>query len=212
VRVLEKLDGAEWEYARLDLTPGYADRLARFHRHLLFVHPDLFVVYDDIEARQPSTFAISISSPVDLAFDQRSGNFQAATPKAELTAHVLLSGKSDFQKWEPMADASGTNRAVARAFQITTANQLQELRYITALKLDSPDKKTGVGFKLLQSDTAIGARIWRAGLPTLIAFRAGPDTGEADLIGLKFSGALAVDIFKPRVRTPRLPQTQPKEK
>jgi len=50
----------------------------------------------------------------------------------------------------------------------------------------------------LESETAIGVRVHRDGLPTLIAFRKSIAAGEADLTGMKFAGPVAVDVFQPK--------------
>ena len=62
----------------------------------------------------------------------------------------------------------------------------------------SGSAKRSLAFKLLESDSAIGVRVHRDGLPTLIVFRKGTVSGEAVLTGLKFNQPVAVDVFKPK--------------
>ena len=85
--------------------------------------------------------------------------------------------------------------------ETVATNRLTELRALTAIIPHCAGRKRGTGFKLLESDTAIGARIYRDGLPTLLAFRT-VDTGEANLTGLKFISPVAVDVFRPKIRRP----------
>jgi len=207
IRIIEQTAGADWEYARLDLAAGYSGLVTRYQRHLLFVQPDLFVVYDDIEAKEPAAFALALNSCSSLEFDQGSRDFRFEDSKAGLVAHVLLPDRAVFQNWERL---DATNAAASRVFRTASTNHLQEMRAIIAMRPHRVGQRKDTGFKLLQSNTAIGARIWRSGLPTLIAFRTVPD-GEADLTGLKFNAPLAVDVFnpKPRSRSARTTATPP---
>jgi hypothetical protein len=205
ISVLEEATGAQWEYARLDLTSAYTNRLTRFHRHLLFVQPDLFVVYDDIEAKEPDEFAIFVNSPFEMEFAPKARDFRMEMPKAGFVAHLLLADRNMFERWQAL---NSTDAACSRAFQLTSTNKLHEVRLITAMRPHLPGQRQDTGFKLLQSTTAIGARIWRSGLPTLIAFRTAAKGSEADLTGLPVPGSVAVDVFDPK---PRSRRAQPKE-
>lgn len=205
IRVVAEEAGPEWEYARLDLSGNYSNQLARFHRHLLFVQPDLFLVYDDIEARKPSAFTIGLNSPMEMQYDKTARDFRVENTNAGLVAYVLLARRSEFQNWMPLGLTTGGS---ARMFQIISTNQLQEFRAITAMRPHLAGQKKDTGFKLLQSETAIGARIWRSGLPTLIAFRTAPPGTEADLTGFPVPGSVNVDVFNPKPRTPRRPRPQ----
>ncbi len=48
--------GKEFDYVRGEAGKAYGDRLERFSRHILFVKPELVVIYDRLEAPKPSTF------------------------------------------------------------------------------------------------------------------------------------------------------------
>jgi len=53
-------------------------------------------------------------------------------------------------------------------------------------------------FKLVESNTAVGARIHRDGLPTLVAFRLDPANPNSSLDSFKFSGPVGVSVFRPK--------------
>ncbi len=51
---------------------------------------------------------------------------------------------------------------------------------------------------LLESNNAVGARIHREGLPTLVGFKTDPAAREVSLSGFGFSGPVGVSVFKPK--------------
>ena len=197
--VVERLTGNDWEYAAVDVTPAYGRRLTRFRRHLLFVQPDLFVVYDDLAAPTPVLLEYRLRSVGELFRDERSGDLRLDLPKAGLTAHWLTSEKESFQPWGRTVATAGVGPE--RVLHSIATNRLTELRALTVIIPHCAGRRRGTGFKLLESDTAIGARVYRDGLPTLLAFRT-IEPGEANLTGLKFTAAVAVDVFRPKSRRP----------
>jgi hypothetical protein len=198
-RVVEQSAGSEWEHVCLDLTPAYSDRLSRFHRHLLFIRPDLCVVFDDLAASEPARFELILHAPGPLSIEPRSGDLTLELPKAGFVGHVLTLARKDFTPWARIQTGAATNAAAAalRPSHLRTGstNRLAELRVLTALRVHPRGQKRGSGFVLLEGDNCIGARIYRDGLPTLAAFRTAPGAAEANFRGMRFTGPVAVDVF-----------------
>ena len=82
-------------------------------------------------------------------------------------------------------------------------NKVAELDLLTVFAVHRHGGTNDYAFKLLESNTAVGARIHRAGYPTLVAFRIDPSAGGASLTGFGFRGPVGVDVFKPKRREPR---------
>ena len=78
------------------------------------------------------------------------------------------------------------------------ASQFKDLELLTVFAVGSGIEKKEFAFKLLQSTSAIGVRIHRDGLPTLVAFKTNPAAGDATLTGFSFSGPVGVSVFKPK--------------
>jgi hypothetical protein len=57
------------DYVAGDAGGAYGDALTRFERHVLFFKPELLVIYDVLEAPQPSTFEWRLHSPVEIKTD-----------------------------------------------------------------------------------------------------------------------------------------------
>jgi hypothetical protein len=96
------------------------------------------------------------------------------------------------------ANSDGARAERLKCLRAGVTNKVTEFRQITVLVTHEKDRKRSLAFKLLESETAIGVRVHRDGLPTLIAFRKNDVGGEANLTGLKFTGPVAVDVFRPK--------------
>jgi hypothetical protein len=82
--------------------------------------------------------------------------------------------------------------------QLGPTNKLAALDLLTVFAIHKKGQTQDCTFKLLQSHTAVGARINRDGFPTLVAFRNDPAESNPSLTGFPFSGPVGVDVFKPK--------------
>jgi hypothetical protein len=192
LKVLKTISSNQWEYALLDLTPAAGPEYTRWHRHLLFAAPDLFVIYDDADLTQAAHPRIQLGASGPLVRDLTSLDFRLETTEAGMTAHVFTPMQKDFGPWQSNTLDGAT------VFQSGATNLLRQFRVLTLVIPHAPGRKGGTGFKMLESDTAIGGRVWRNGLPTLFAFRTSARGTESSLASMPVPGAAAVDIFDPQ--------------
>ena len=87
--------------------------------------------------------------------------------------------------------------------QVGPSNTLATVDFVTVFAVYPGGVKKDYAFKLLESKTAVGARIHRDGLPTLVAFKTDPAAVNPSLTGFPFSGPVGVDVFKPRKKAVR---------
>ena len=221
LRLIATVQSNEWEYACVDLTPLHRGLVRRHWRHLLFVAPDLFAVYDEAEpgpaSLAPARPELFLSAPQAFSLEAASGDFRLDTPTSGLTAHVLTSSRRSYEPWaalQPATDPAG-HPPGEWVYRIRATNEVSEARLLTLMIPYRAGRKGDTGFKLLQSNNAFGARIWRNGLPTLIAFRTSPAGEPAALTSMPIEGPVAVDVFHPRKpvaapqRAPQPPAPQP---
>ena len=194
------LTGSEWQYASVKPVFTNAPAVQSHKRHFLFVEPDLVVILDEL--------SLTDSAPVETGFwfsfppsrDALRDEWTVQTPSSGLTARFLTSPKSR-QEWVAMPTPSVANSSTNSApgcVRSLVSESGAEFYQITILVIHPDQTRRSLAFKLLESDTAIGARIHRDGLPTLVAFRKTSCVGEANLTGLKFTASVAVDVFRPR--------------
>lgn len=87
--------------------------------------------------------------------------------------------------------------------QLGPTNTLSRLDLLTVFALHRGDQKKEYAFRLLESDNAVGARIHRDGLPTMVAFKTDAAAARPNLTGFAFSGPVSVDVFKPKRTRPQ---------
>ena len=87
-------------------------------------------------------------------------------------------------------------------FQLGPTNQLAVLDLLTVYAVHRSGEKKDFAFRLLETTSAVGARIHRDGLPTLVAFKTDPSATNASLTGFGFSGPVGVNVFTPKLKKP----------
>ena len=103
-----------------------------------------------------------------------------------------------LRSWDRIETLADTFLPGTVTMQLGPTNKLVQLDLLTVFAVYCGGEKRDYAFKLLESNTAVGARIHREGLPTLVAFRTDPAAGNATLTGFGFSGPVGVDVFHPK--------------
>jgi hypothetical protein len=195
--IIEQASGPEWRYVALNATAAYRDRLQEYRRGVLFIPPDLFVFHDHLVARKPAQFQMLLHSPSATQLDAIWGDLRLDSTNGGIRIHTP-SRRPETRMWSRAASVTGPTLAGTVAFQIGPSNKLATLDLVTVLAVYPAGAKTDYAFKLLESKTAIGARIHRDGLPTLVAFKTDSAATVSTLTGFGFTGPVGVDVFKPK--------------
>ncbi len=89
----------EYVYAAGDATAAYDGRLERFHRHILFVRPDYFVIIDDLKTSgNASTFQWLLHGPTEIQVNQRENIMVSRSGNARLTTRFLSSQNLEYRQ------------------------------------------------------------------------------------------------------------------
>lgn len=199
--VVERATGPGWNYVALDASAAYQGRLEQFRRAILFVEPDLFVIHDHLVARDPASFSMLLHPSAatrvdsiwrDLRLDLGKAGMRINTPGAR---HVL-------RAWEQTESPADAFLPGTVTMKLSPASPLTQLDLLTVFVVYPGGAKKDFAFKLLESNNAIGARIHREALPTLVAFKTGASTGNSSLTGFEFNGPVGVSVFRPKQKAP----------
>lgn len=194
--------GNEWQYLRIDSATPPGGVLNSMRRHMLMVEPDLVVILDELLLTNSTSVEIQLPSLRPFQHDIQRDEWTLDSEHAGLVTRFLSSPKS-AQCWV-VPDASSTHCGETNTFagsvSSVVAESGSEYFHLAIFVAHPKPSRQSLGFKLLESDTAIGARIHRDGLPTLVAFRKATCVGEANLTGLIFTTPVAVDVFHPKPR------------
>ena len=199
--VIERASGPEWHYIALDAGLAYRDRLEQFRRGILFVEPDLFVLYDHVVAKEPVSFRMLLHVPAATRLDPVWRDLRLDLPGAGLRISAPA-GHHSLHAWEQIESATDAFLPNTVTMQLGPTNKLARLDLLNVFVVCHGGEKKNYAFKLLESNNAVGARIHREGLPTLIAFKTDPSAGKASLTGFPFSGPVGVYVFNPKQTKP----------
>ena len=192
----------DWQYLRIDGATAANGLLKSARRHMLLIEPDLVVVLDELVLTNSTSLDIQLPSLQPFRHDTVRDEWTLNSEHAGLVARFLSLPKA-VQSWNvPAASGSsrGTTNSAAGWMRSVVTESGPEFHHLAIFAVHTNQARRSLSFKLLESDTAIGARIHRDGLPTLVAFRKVSCSGEANLTGLKFTKPVAVDVFRPKPR------------
>ncbi len=183
----------EWDYIVGDATDAYAKRLKRFHRHVLFLKPDIIVLYDDLEAAEPATFQFMLHALKAFDLNEPAGRLSIQMPQAGVAVQYLSSDALKFRQWDgynPPPNKPFPNQWHVEASTQAKSSSAGILTVIIPHKAAQSDPWSA---QRIETDSALAARITRAGKTTTIAFRKPGITGKATIQGRQFDDAVMVD-------------------
>jgi len=68
-KIIDFHTSKDYDYVVGEASEAYSGRLDRFTRSILFIKPDVVVIFDQLEAPEPSTFQWLMHSPTEMAVD-----------------------------------------------------------------------------------------------------------------------------------------------
>ena len=196
--VIEQAAGPDWRYTALDASAAYRGRLQQYRRAILFIEPDLLVLHDHLVAKKPARFQMVLHPPAATQVDAAWRDLRLDLPDGGLRIHAPGTKKM-LRAWERIESAVDQFLPGTVTMRLGPTNQLAELDLVTVFAVCREGRKTDYAFKLLESKSAVGARIHRDGLPTLVAFKTDPAATSASLTGFGFNGPVGVDVFTTQV-------------
>jgi hypothetical protein len=152
----------------------------------------LIVLFDDLVARNPSTFQFMLHALKPFNVDERSAQLDLEQPGAGLQVKYLSPVPLFFRQWdgyEPKPDREFPNQWHVEA---GTNERRKELGVLTVLVPYRAGGRRDWQAERLESASAVGVRVTGALRPTLIAFRKANVSGQASLAGMTFDGNVAV--------------------
>jgi hypothetical protein len=196
--LIEQASGPEWQYLALDASAAYRGRLQKYRRAVLFVEPDLFVLHDQLVAGEPVTFQMRLHPLAATRVDTNWGDLRLELPQGGFRIHAP-GERRVLRSWQRIESPADALLPGTVTMQLGPTNKVSRLDVLTVFGVfRGPARYDYYAFKLLESDSAVGARIHRAGFPTLVAFRSDPAAASASLTGFGFTGPVGVSILKPK--------------
>jgi hypothetical protein len=176
--------GPDWDYVAGDAAEAYEGRLTRFRRHVLLVKPDVVVLCDDLEAREPSTFQFLLHAYSAFEIDPARSELRVERPRAGAVIRYLSPVPLAWRQWdgyEPPPTREFPNLWHAEA---ATREKLAALRMLTVIvphragrraewRAERTDREGAAGLRFERGEDIFRIEFPREGLPTVRRERRG---------------------------------------
>lgn len=193
-RLLAFASRPEADYVAGDATPAYGNRVRRAQRHVALVKGPVpwVVVFDDLEAVQPSTFQFMLHALSPFEIDPQAARLTVQRPKAGLRATYLAGQSLQFRQWDgyqPPPNREFPNQWHVEASTVAPATRAEVL---TVLLPHRDADSVPWTARRRESPTALGVELHYDGVTRTLAFRRAGAPEPASLSGRDFTGPWAV--------------------
>ena len=138
-RILAWEEKGEYAYALGDATRAYGGRLERFHRHVLFVRPDLFILFDELRTTgNPSTFQWLLHGPTRFDLDPQHRVMVTRSGNARLITRHLYPESLSYEQHTGFTPNVVDPDRMWNQFHLTasTTGKQKEQKFITLMRVD----------------------------------------------------------------------------
>jgi hypothetical protein len=191
-RIVGERLGTDWDYVAGDATDAYGGRLVRYRRHIAFAKPDAIVTWDDLEAREPSTFQFMLHAHKAFALDEKEGRLSIELPKAGATVRYLSPAGLAFRQWEGYEPKPTREFPTMWHVEAATSEKRPALGMLTVIVPHRAGRREEWTARRIESDGAVGVRLDRGGATLRVAFRKASAAGSVSVDGLSFDAPACV--------------------
>lgn len=197
-KVVESNFNETWDYVRGEATAAYTGAVTRAERAIVFVKPDVLVIFDDFASTTPATFQFMLHGMSVFAIDEARQTLRTDTKNAGVIVHYLAPQKLRFTQtdgFSPAPKMRGSAKPFPNQWHVEAAlrEPVLESDTITVLVPFRAGQKMKTIWSAEREDTATasGVIIRRDGQKIGVAFRKkGKVAAEWD--GARFDGPVWV--------------------
>lgn len=146
IRLAEVKIGPGFAYIRGDAAAAYEPELGltHFERHLLFVNPDQFIIWDDLEAQQPQTFTSLLHADAKIEKAEQN-RFAIVAAGAKLNVEIRLPENARAVVEPNVVTGAGRPGSVDKGerqqrgerLAISTDKPVKAARFVMSLKIEN---------------------------------------------------------------------------
>lgn len=179
-----------YDYAEVEAAPAYMGRLKRFRRHVVHIRPGIFIIFDDLEAPQPSRYQWLLHTYHPIRIDDGLRVLRVQNPPAAMKVHLLLPTDLEFSQTgnyspEPESDpGSWENTWHLTAGTVSPSTEMHFLAVLSVHRQGEEDNLPQV--KLLPGNGAVGVHLITSdGNQDIVIFRTNRRAGAFKCGGIK---------------------------
>jgi hypothetical protein len=167
-----------------DATAAYGGRLVRFHRHVAFVKPEtgaaaslpFIVLYDDLEAKAPSTFQFMLHALRPCEIDESRSRLTTEQPHAGVEVQYLSTTALRFRQWDGFAPPPSREFPNQWHVETGTGGKQSKLAMLTLIVPYRRDHRPPWTAERVETDTTVGLELVSGGKRTTISIPKSDDS------------------------------------
>lgn len=173
-----------YDYILGDAAQAYKGKLTRFLRHVVHVRPGILILFDDLEAPEPSTFEWWLHALSRMEVDEKGRVVLVERGRALLEVIFLLPRRLNFSQtdeFDPPPEGDYPNQWHLTA---STSRRARAVQFLTALLVY---KKGGAPpeVRLAEGKGAVGVEIVKGKERHIVGFRLPGAKGTVELAGIR---------------------------
>ena len=175
-KILRYLNGESFSYTAGDAREAYGPPLLdRFVRHVVYVRPDLFVLFDDLGAPAKSTFSWLFHAYHPMHVDPAGHGFYLKAPKARLDVHLWSSEELVYNQTNEFAVPLDLPMDKPEQWHLTatTAEPATEAYFLAVLRPLTAEQQNTVEVQPVTTPSGVGLRMHDSGWNAVVLFRQG---------------------------------------
>jgi hypothetical protein len=184
------------DYVVGDAPEAYAGRLSRALRHVVFVRgkSPLIVLFDELEAVEPSTFQFMLHGLAPFAVDDARNELRQEQPQAGCVARYLSPAKLTFRQWDGYDPKPSSRQDFQNQWHVEagTVERQKSLGMFTLIVPYRAGAVPTIAAERSDSDGAVGLTVTVDGRVHSIALRRAGVEGPASWNGKPLTGSVLV--------------------
>ncbi|MBA4149234.1 MAG: DUF4962 domain-containing protein [Verrucomicrobia bacterium] len=182
-KIIDSKLTAEWDYVVGDALEAYEGRLERALRHVVFVKPDIIVIYDDLVASEPSDFQFMLHGLAEFKVDSSSAELHIQQPNAGATIRYLGSSPVTLRQWDGYPFDT-----IRRTFpnqwhvEASTTKKEKAVRMFTVIAPHKGTEAPALAVERAQTRSSDGLKVTVNGRTTIISFPKTEASGAGNAI------------------------------
>jgi len=143
-RIINYQEEHTYVYTAGDATSAYGGRLERFHRHVLFIRPEYFVIIDDLKTSGKAyTFQWLLHSPTKIWVDTDKNIMVNQSGNVRLTSRFLLPEKMEFIQHTGFTPQVEDSLSWQNQFHLTasTTSPAASKKIVTVMRVDKTEEE-----------------------------------------------------------------------
>lgn len=185
--IIKSSFGSQFDYVLGDATEAYMGRITRFWRHLLFVKPDVIVVYDQLDRMEPGTYDWLLHSLKEIQVEESAQRVRVDGDTAHMWVSFVTPEQLAFSVTDefPILPEDREAHKPLQWHLTATAESADGTGRFLTIMVPRPNARNADAPPLVQAIPALNghaATVEMDGTSYTIAFRDTQQDGPSDLL------------------------------